>query len=101
MFLLYILVYNFYQRTTCSNGCYRFHPINDDKNWKIKPSKFLSEIYIGTPDTWYIGDIKFSSLVILNDENIGNYRYMVFRFYGYIRDISEKNIDKPKIDQNL
>ena len=36
-------------------------------------------------------------LLSWNDENIGN--------YGYIKDIStdilEKNIDKPKIDQNL
>ena len=37
------------------------------------------------------------SIVISNDENIGN--------HGYIGDISadilEKNIDNPKIDQNL
>ena len=25
----------------------------------------------------------------------------VLRFYGYIGDILEKKIDKPKIDQNL
>ena len=40
-----------------------------------------------------------------NDENIGNHGYIVLRFYGYIGDIPadilEKNIDKPKIDQNL
>ena len=50
------------------------------------------------------------SLVAGKDENIANYGYIgtsILRIYRYFNftdistDILEKNIDKPKIDQNL
>ena len=68
------------------------------------PSIYIcSQVDLFPPKIFSLPSSSVHAFVTVNDENIDN--HMVLWFYGYIGDISmdilEKNIDKPKIDQNL